>query len=309
MKHVVFCPDNNYAMPCGVAMVSLLENNTGEDITIHIIGMELTDVNKEPLQQIADKYRTKIVFYNIDKEYLEKFNLAMDGPRYINIAAYVRFFIPCILSSEIDKVLYLDSDLIVASGLEDLWNTSIENYPVAGVQDGLIFYDKHLYERLGYSEQYPYINSGVLLINLKYWRENNVLNKLLDYTKENYEQIVFLDQDVINGALHESILLLPFRFNITSIFYQRDWGSNKYSEAVAEARKNPAIIHYVSENKPWQKGRFHPQTPTFLKYKALSPWVNEPLKWYSPSLSKKFKYYKRIILYKLGLKQPEYIKI
>ena len=308
MMDIVFCTDNNYVMPCGISMVSLFENNNGQDITVHIIGMNLDESGKDKLKGISDKYNSSIIFYNIDEEYIKKFKLMFDGPRHISIAAYIRLFIPEIVSDNINKVLYLDCDLIVVRDLSELWNTNIDNHSIAGVLDGMVF-QRDLHDRLGYSKDYPYVNSGVLLINLEYWRQNRILEKLLEYAKNKFEDIFFMDQDVINGTLHESTLLVHMKYNSNSIFYEYGWNPHSYKDEAEEARTNPVIIHYSSADKPWQKGRFHPLIPIYLKYKELSPWKNEPLRWYNPSLKKKIKYYKRVLLYKLGLKKPRYISV
>lgn len=306
MKHIVFCTDNNYVMPCGITIISLLEHNIGTDITIHIIGMNLNDISKTSLKDIAENRGAIIYFYNIDKAYLDEFNLVMDGPKHINISTYIRLFAPEILPVDVDKILYLDCDLIIVGNLSELWNTDIENYSVAGVIDAPTFRSV-TYQRLNYSSECSYINAGVLLINLKYWRDNNVQSKLLKYVADNSANIVYHDQDVINGVLHDTALLLPLKYNMHHFFYLRKWNAYDYHEEMLEARNNPVIVHFSTGNKPWVKGSFHPYTEKYQEYKTLSPWKDEPIGWGNLGFNKKLKYYKRVILYSLGLKKPKYI--
>lgn len=288
-------------------MISLLEHNAGGEITIHIIGMNLDDISKTSLRGIAENRGATIHFYNIDEAYLDKFNLAMNGPKHINVAAYIRLFTPEILSDDIDKILYLDCDLIVVDDLSELWNTDINAYAVAGVVDAPNF-RLDTFRRLKYSNEYSYINSGVLLINLKYWRNNNILAKLMKYATDNSANIIYHDQDVINGVLYNAMLLLPVKNNMHHSFYLREWAAYEYHSEIMEARNSPVIIHFSTGNKPWVKGSFHPYTERYQEYKALSPWKDLPVGWGNLGLNKKLKYYKRVILYSLGLKNPKYIQ-
>lgn len=305
---VVFCTDNNYVMPCGITMTSLLENNKSEGVAIHIVGLSLLDDSKEALKGIADKYKSKIHFYEIDKTYLNKFDLSLTGAGHISIATYIRFFLLEILPPTLHKVLYLDCDLMIMDDLSDLWDTNLENYSMAGVIDRPTF-EAETYKYLNYDNKYPYINAGVLLINLNYWVNNDTQNKLLRYTKENYDIIKRNDQDVMNSVLHESILLLPIRYNMHNFFFWRKCNAYQYQDEIKEALKKPAIIHFTTSMKPWLKGSVHPLRKEYLKYKKLSPWKDTPITWGNISFGRKMRYYKRVIFDKLGIKKHRYIKL
>ena len=307
MMDIVFCTDNNYVMPCGISMVSLFENNDGQDITVHIIGMNLSKSSENILKGISDKYNSSVIFYNIDEEYIKKFELSMSGPKHVRISTYIRLFSAEILPQSLHKILYLDCDLIITDNLTQLWETDISDISVVGVIDAPNF-RPDTYLRLNYDNRYPYINAGVLLINLKYWRENNIQDKLLEYAKSNYPNIQCHDQDVINGALHESIKLLPLRYNMHNFFYLEKWNAHEYQNEMIDSRATPAIVHFSTGNKPWVKGSFHPLTQLYLKYKDISPWKSEPISWTGVSFNKRIKYYKRIILYALRLKRTKYVK-
>lgn len=303
---VVFCTDNNYVMPCGITMISLLENNKGVDIAIHIVGMNLTDDNKDLLQKIGDQYSASLYFYDIDKSYLSSFCLAMNGPKHITIAAYIRLFLAEILPNDIEKVLYLDCDLIVNDRLTDLWNINMQSCSVMGTIDAPAFIPT-TYKRLGYPNTFSYINTGVLLINLQYWRSNNVQKSFENYLVSSQSSIIYHDQDVINAVLFKSIKMLPFKYNVHNLYYLRDWDAHLYQAEVDEARSNPAIIHFSTGTKPWVKGSFHPLVERYIKYKDLSPWKDVTIGWGNQSFSRKFRYYKRKFLYGLGLSKPRYI--
>ncbi len=308
---VVFCTDNNYLMPCGIAIISLLENNKNNDVAVHVVGKELTSESKKQIGDIVGKYqRATIQFYNITDDQLSKYNLPATAP-HINVSTYIRLFLFDILPISIEKIIYLDCDLEVVKDLADMWNTNIDNYAIAGVVDSSERTEE-AYLKSPYADpmkSHTYVNAGVLLMNLKYWRENNTLDKLMTYVDENSALIKYADQDILNGALPDAIYRLPGRYNIHLFFF---WDRFKILELfrgyMDEGLKDPAIIHFTTAMKPWNKGCVHPLRGEFLKYKALSPWKDQPITWGNLSASKKRKYYKRLILSKLGFKKYRSLK-
>lgn len=309
---IVFCIDDNYIMPCGVTIISLLENHKDNMVTFHTVGLELKEESKKKLSSVCSRYRNaSILFYDVSKESLDSYELSLQNSRHLSLATYARLFIENMLPHDVDKVLYLDCDLIVVNNLSELWNTDIDGYAIAGVPDFYICSSRpDTFQRLDYSSVKGYVNAGVLLINLKYWREKKLINVFLSFIKEKYDYLAFHDQDVINGTLYDSKLFLPIRFNILNSYYMSvNNDINGHEDEVYEALADPAIIHYTSPEKPWLRLSMHPLNREFIKYKKLSPWKDEALAWPNISLSRKFRYYKRKVLYALGLKKPKYMDV
>lgn len=307
---IVFCTDNNYVMPCGVTIISILENNKDVPITFHIIGMGLRDESKDILSSISQKYKeSSVLFYEIRKEFLESYNFSLYGSKHLSLASYARLFLVDILPQNIEKVLYLDCDMIITKNLFEMWNTDIENYSIAGVPDLFCMFYTKIFEILEYSETFEYINAGMLLINLEYWRKHNLMNVFIDFYKKNHDKLSFHDQDIINGTLYDSKLLLPIKYNVIDFYYfSKRENLFQYQNEVNEAMINPVIIHYTSRDKPWFKTCLHPLKDEFLKYKNISPWNKPLLTWSNLPISKQIQHYKRIILYFLKLKKPKYLK-
>lgn len=305
--NIAFCIDEKYIPYCGISIISLLENNTNEDIIIHIVGTDISENNKNKILELAKKYNAKIKFY--EENILEQYDFSLYGSEYISLSAYTRLFLAEILPLNIDKVIYLDADIIINGSLLSLWKTDIENYSVLGCIDSYAL-DSELYKKLGYKEEYGYINSGVLFINLKYWRENNVTNKFINYYKNNIDKIEHHDQDIINGTLFDTIKYLPIKYNVIDHFFRRKaFIPEKYRDEARRAIENPIIIHFTTSQKPWLKGCVHPLKSEFFKYKNISPWKDLSITWSNQSFSRRFKYYKRMFLYKLKLKKHKYYNI
>lgn len=280
---IVIATDNNYVMACGILMASICENNKGDEVNFHyLVDYSLSDSNKEALTRIADKYKTRITFYSCSKE---DFPATQNWPN----AIYYRLFAAEILPSNINKVIYLDCDMIVRHHLKDLWSIDISEYAVGGVPDmneGNI----QIYNRLKYDYSDGYFNSGMLLINLDYWRREDVKAQFLDFASENADKLVYPDQDILNYVFRKRKLVLPLKYNFQDGFvrvFPCTFFSWKYEEEIKESARDPYIIHYTTKNKPWIQPCNNPYKNEFFKYRALTEWRNTPLTRRSTSIAQK----------------------
>lgn len=270
--HIVFTTDNNYVRYLAVSMCSICESNRNADLTFHVVlSGEVSSQNKALVSDLAKKYDANIVFYSIDNDLLSILPAGKEGqPGHISVAAYYRLFLASILPESLDKVIYLDCDLIVEGSLEQMWETDISGHPVAAVPD-MTESDLIHYRQLKYSPKLGYFNSGVLLINLKYWRENDCQGMFETFVNEHLDRIVYHDQDVLNYVFRESKILLPIKYNVQEgALYERVNISWEYDEQLEEALKSPGIIHYTTGQKPWNTGCKHPWKSEWYKYLELA---------------------------------------
>lgn len=284
MMHIVFCTDVNYVMPTGIAMISICENNQDYDISFHIIRTIPNDSSEGTpiliqLKEIALKYNKEYFEYLFDGSTLNRFGESKIG--HISLMTFARLFISEILPSHIEKVLYLDGDLIVDKSVNDLWNIEINNYALAACEDANGY--SGIYHRAILSPmERPYFNAGVLLINLNYWREKRVLRSFLDSAEMHLSHFGMMDQDILNYVLGDNTLILPIEYNYQTIF---SFTSSQYwmaspkvitdVELIIEQKKKPTIIHYIAANKPW-KNEYCPFRQNWDKYKFMSIWKDEP---------------------------------
>lgn len=281
---VVYSSDDNYAQHTGVSILSLLDNNKHfDDIHIYIIDNEISKDNKEKLNNIIDCYKRKITFINFN-EYKNILRLNMQWN--ISISAYARLFISSILPLDIDKVLYFDCDTVIVNKIDELWNMDITGYCVAGVADTVSSETK---SAVGVSNNENYINSGMLLINLKKWREDNIQDKFINFIDSKNGSITHHDQGVINGVLCKKIKILNPKFNLMTVYYtmKREdiisyYGiDNKFysDEVIKESLKNPVYIHFTPgfTTRPWVRGCKHPKKQIYLDYLEKTPWKDSSL--------------------------------
>jgi len=265
--NICCCTDDNYAQHCGVMLCSLFENNKFNKFTIHVLINILSEENTARLKNISNKYNAEIRFHKVDSSILKGCQYRKKRP--LTEAAYYRVLLSSILPEDIDVVLYLDCDIVVIGNIGELFELEIKNYPLAAVQEPVEITEEHRRQlSLPYGESY--FNSGVLLINLKYWRGNKCESALLEFSKRK-RHVYCHDQDALNYVFKQKWYRLPPKWNKSNTatlelidFYHI---LDKY-EYIKDAR----IIHYIDEPKPWYKIYGTRYRRLYEKYLKISEW-------------------------------------
>lgn len=263
--------DERYVPYCGIMLTSLLDNNRDAEVTIHIVSAGLSASAITVLTDIVETgFSQQIKFYFVGDDMIK--NLPHFEHDYISLATYFRCFLTEILPDSIKKVIYIDCDILVLGSLKPLWNTDVSGYALAAVEDmNSSFTDKHL--RLGLNENYLYFNAGVLLVNLDYWRNHDVLPRLMTWLDKNRNRIVAHDQDLLNAVLHEEVTYLPHRWNMQEGMLRRRRHTLPSSEETIDSEmRHAAIIHFAGKHKPWQEKCINPYKPKWEYYTDMSPW-------------------------------------
>ena len=298
----ILCATDDYYVPyCGVMLTSLFDSNSDKDVNVFvIIDKPLSKANKNRFQRLSARYGQTIEYVMIDKNRLLRF--PTKGMDYWSIAMYYRIFAEELLPKELDRVLYLDCDIIVRGSLSPLWDIDMTDKAVGVVPDIFTFYDD-CYKRLQYPQDAGYFNSGVLLMNLKYWRQNKICQQCLNYLCKNYERLFANDQDVLNAVLWNRKMQLPIKYNyqvqfLKDYFYHQEIPT--LQKEILQTKENPIVIHYALPIKPWNILYYKmPYKCIWWQVKRKSQW------WYLlPQLpQKKMINYliKRYILWPLGI--------
>lgn len=283
MIHILLSTDKNYIMPSAVMMKSVSVNNAYEDITFHIlIDESVNEEQKKQLKHVLSNRQHLIAFHLIEGNIFAGFPQLGKVKKYITQATYYRLIIADLLPQDIHRVIYLDGDIIVRKSLKELWNMNLDGIAVGTVTD--MAEDKHDYKRLGYDKKYGYFNAGVLLINLDYWRENNMKSVFFNLIANEPQRIVLHDQDVLNITLYNKKKDLSFIYNAQSGFFHHQEHTelgkkyNEYWPQLKQAIIDPAIIHYTDKIKPWHIEDSHPYGYEFIKYYKQTEWRFEKLK-------------------------------
>jgi lipopolysaccharide biosynthesis glycosyltransferase len=186
---------------------------------------------------------------------------------HVTVETYYRLFLAAAFSDDVDRLIYLDSDLVVLADLSQLMNLDLAGKTVGAVLDyhapnwGTVT----CLRETGCAST-PYFNAGVLVIDLAAWRRRQVSQRALEFLAANQSTVQYWDQDALNFALKGDWLELDPRWNRTSSFWeQRKAGSIPFEPEVAEALMDPYIVHFASGRKPWQSF-FHPDRKIFDEY-------------------------------------------
>lgn len=288
MFNVLFASDDNYAPYLGVAIYSLLENNSDDftQIIIYVIDDGISNENKSKLLDICDSFDSKIVFLknkNIEKVIGDKVYSITTKNDNVSWTTYSRLFTSSLLP-DVDKVLYLDCDCVITGSFKELWDLDLDNYYCGAVKDPLNF--NFVKERIGLDNINDYINAGVLLINLKKWREDRLEEKFINFLKEHNGIFIYHDQGVLNGVLKGKILYLHPKYNflgpLHGISYEKAMklsGCPKYysKETINEAKNNPVFLHFSGRSeimKPWENKK-HIYNQKYKEYASKTPFKED----------------------------------
>lgn len=234
---IVFSTDHNFVMPTCVSVFSLL--NSDKTVSYDIFILLDTDVTEEDRNLIQEQVKS------VNPKSVVSFIQMKEGDfsnaytiRGITKATYFRLLIPWLLP-QFDKIIYSDGDIIFNSGLQPLYeSTDLKQNYIAGVNVG--FYhrgtNKEYILSLGLNPD-EYINAGLVIINSKQWRENNLKDQWKDMHTHSYKNV---DQDIINILCKGRILNIDSDWNIRP----RDIERYKI--------KDPKVIHYAGR-KPWKE--------------------------------------------------------
>lgn len=224
MIHVCFSlydKTGRYSKFTGTAMLSLFEN-TSSEVTVHILHDDtLTNENRDKFLELTNRYNQNLKFYNVEELCADKLNKYVELVPQVKNArvikgAFFKFLIHEVLDKNIEKVIYLDSDIIVNLDINELWQINLGDHPIAAVLEKDNNTPISRYSdicRDGVVKEENYFNSGVLLMDLNIFREkDNEILSGIQFTSEHSRRSL-ADQDVLNYCFSTSFLKLHVKFN------------------------------------------------------------------------------------------------
>jgi len=274
--NILCATDKNFVPYCGIMLTSLFENNKDEHIVVYLL---VDDTVKEPEKSkyllLAEQYKQSIQIIQVDASTFEKYPVY--NKQWTN-SIYYRLLAAELLPDSVDKIIYLDADIIVTRSIREMWEIDIKKYALGVVQD-IWAPNQQVYDRLGLENDKNYFNSGSMLLNLKYWREHDLSIKYMTYIKDNFEKLWFNDQDTLNGVLFDQKLMLPVSYNFQVLFLKKSLFNEMTDEQKKDilATTNPLIMHYSASTKPWMIKYYKmPYLELWRKYRDMSMWKKTP---------------------------------
>jgi len=236
-----------------------------------------------------------VEFHEVDASML--YGVKFSSGTHVTAAAYYRILLPTVLPL-LSKVLWLDCDILVLKDISPLFNIDMTHYAVAAVEDILKLKDEHrLQLNLSYADSY--FNSGVMMVNLDYWREHDVERRLLEFSKMERD-VFFEDQDALNHVFRKQWFQLSPQWNrLYPAIYPK---TNFRSFNDINTFENPKIIHFAGPLKPWYNIKWFSNRKFIRLYRfylTKTDWETVKLKHYTGRTARRI-VYRRLLKYDIN---------
>ena len=282
--HIALNIDNKFIYPCIVFLTSLLDNRKNSTIYhIHIL------TSKDFSQDNINKINTLINKFGKDFLKINFINMhnAFEGANtdiYISTTSYYRIRLPSLLS-DVDRVLYIDTDVINFADLTEMYNLELnDNIFLRGTLDNI---GNTAELRLFGINTSKYMNAGILLMNLKSMRKLGIEEKIIDFVNNHY--LEHHDQTAINAVCYNNFGILSIKYATFCFdkyesmvrYNKRQDKRYRYTEAeLKQAYYEPILLHYVGRTKPWDRGNNIKYSEYWWYYAKLTDFYDQILHHY-----------------------------
>lgn len=282
--------DENFTLPAGVSIYSLLVNNKNiENINLYILDDGISFESKKILKKMVNAFHRRITFVDVKKV---KDILSETTPYNWNgsYSTYIRLMLNTLFPDRDDTIIMIDADTIINGSMEHLLD-EVDPQSVCSMALEAMPAIYHKYSGLGESELY---NGGLIAVNLKRWREENAEDQIVNFLSNVRTKNMLTDEDVISTLFKGKISRISAKYNFLAQYYlySSDWyyhffGWDDLSEKgifyplneMQSARENVVMYHCIDTftNRPWFDNNIHPYKKLFEQYRAHTPWKNMKL--------------------------------
>lgn len=256
--NIFFTLDRNYLLPLRVMLFSMLMNNPGESFHIYFAGEGFFPEDWDSLRTLCGHFDAEVHPVTVDERWFD----AAPTFRYYSRAMYYRLLAAQMLPDTLDRILYLDPDMLVIGALRPLYDTELGDYLyAASVHRGLVDIATPVNKiRLSTQDADGYFNSGMLLMNLPEIRKHVHPQDIFTYVEQNRPLLVLPDQDVLNGLYGHRIMELDEKiYNYDARRYNEYLLASQGKADMDYVIANTLLLHFCGKKKPWNKsyyGRF-----------------------------------------------------
>lgn len=256
---IVFCFDKRIILGASVAIKSLLDSANEDTIyDVRIFHSDLDLKTQEMLTSLVEKTRHNMGFHYINHNLFKQMPCSKGSWTEI---VYYRLLVSEILQ-EYDKAIYSDVDVLFKDDLSELYNQNLDNYEFAAVRAEKNSSSTICHKYFEDNKNDFIYWSGLMLLNCKKIREDNILGRLFNNAKKYYKDLKFFDLDLINLTCNK-ILPVDMKYCVMqSIYYNKDYRQREdyeylksvYSdEEIENSKQNTVIVHYGGKaGKPWR---------------------------------------------------------
>ncbi|MCC9293423.1 glycosyltransferase family 8 protein [Clostridium sp. WLY-B-L2] len=242
--------DSNYLKPLKVMLKSLFMNNPEERFYIYMMYSNMEEDEIYNVNKFVKKENHKLFIIKVENEHFKDSPLTM----YYTKEMYYRLLAFEFLPLNVDKILYLDPDILVINPIRKLYDICISKYLYAAACHNILTVKEINKLRLKPYQIETYYNSGVLLMNIDLQREIVKEKEIYDFVKKNKNKLILPDQDIINALYSKYIKKFDeILFNYDPRYYKYNKILSKGNIDMDYVINNTSIIHFCGKKKPWQK--------------------------------------------------------
>lgn len=295
MIHVCYVTNDGYCSHAAVSAVSVFENNRSEDVCVHILAENISEESRRRLERVAEPYPRGEMDIIDCTDYVQRIQEEYAPQGWKGTCnAYLYVFTEEIFP-EIDRVLWLDCDMVVLSSLRELWQTNLEGKLTGAVLDVPSFLSMAPDDP--FWQSHFYFNGGFLLLNLEEYRRRHMDVVLQERLHRDGARFRFPDQTLLNLEFpEEDVVHLDLRYDFPAGISDRSYrwtaGLNRPEKPTftvkeyEQARKNVVILHYIGgafPNKPWFTDSKVWGGQYYRYYRSISSYADVSLKTFSES--------------------------
>ena len=267
MVNVVYACNDTYVRQTIVSMVSVVKHNPGA--RLYLVSDGISAENQNLIKTVLGKFHTPIRGIEL-KDVLPDISFGESGRHPWTI--YAKLFLDSVIPEK--RVLYLDSDVVVAGSLEPLFFKNLYGAPVAGV---LMPYSSKTKQRVFCKPGVPYLCDGIVLFDLEQWKEQKNAAACISYIREHQGRPPMLSEGTLNHVCGSKVVILPPKYNVmpSMLMYNLKqikmlFRPDRYyddQDEFNEAKRCPVMIHFMNElyDRPWCEASDHPLKNYYLE--------------------------------------------
>ncbi len=254
--------NSGYIGPLSVMLKSIMINEPGTEIHLYVAHSSLTKEDFAVIDKVIDKERTMVHPISVDPSLMEHAPVL----KRISKETYYRLLVLDIIPQNVDRILYMDPDIVVNKSMKALYNVDFGDAIIAGTGHTTGWLENLNKSRLDMPKSSQYVNAGVLMFNLKEMRNFCTTQDIFNYIEKNIKKLYLSDQDVINGMFGARTVYFDTHiFNLDEKVFKRNRKIN-----LAWVRENTSIIHYNGSQKPWKPKYKGKLAEFYVHFKSLA---------------------------------------
>ncbi len=264
--HLLLCCNASYLQHLFVVLTSIAEQHSHFGYNVVVVMQDGDPAEHDRIARDAlGRYTHMQVAF---RRFVPDASLVLPTRAHYTVDIFTRLWVSDFFGDDVDRVLYLDSDMVIVESLDPLWEMPLRDHTLGAVS----IPGSTRCPMFAIPETAGYFNSGVLLIDLARWRKTNAFDRLMAFIQANHARLIDPDQDALNAVLHHDRMPLDPIWNVITPFYFPYHDLRLTAAEVERVRRQARILHFNGASKPWSYFCRHPRRDAYWHALRLTPW-------------------------------------